>query len=161
MPLVYRELQRIAHRYLQRESANHTLQTTAFVNEAYLKLTDQTRVSWQNRSHFYAVAAQAMRRILIDHAREKVAGKRGGAAAEISLDAGEIDVSDNRAAELLLLDEALTKLAEFDPERSRIVELKYFGGLSNQEAAEALSVSERTIERHGRVAKAWLYKELK
>jgi RNA polymerase sigma factor (TIGR02999 family) len=160
MPLVYRELQRIAHRYLQRESQNHTLQTTALVNEAYLKLIDQTRVNWQNRSQFYAVAAQAMRRILIDHARERLAGKRGGGAAEISLDGGTIDVSDGHSEELLMLDEALKKLAAFDPERSRIVELKYFGGLSNQETADALQISERTVERHWRVAKAWLYKEL-
>jgi RNA polymerase sigma factor (TIGR02999 family) len=160
MPLVYRELQRIAHRYLQRESHNHTLQTTALVNEAYLKLIDQTRVNWQNRSQFYAVAAQVMRRILIDHARERLAGKRGGGAAEISLDGGTIDVSDGHSEELLMLDEALKKLTAFDPERSRIVELKYFGGLSNQETADALQISERTVERHWRVAKAWLYKEL-
>ena len=161
MPLVYRELQRIAHRHLRREAENHTLQTTALVNEAYLKLIDQTRANWQNRSQFYGVAAQAMRRILIDHARERLAGKRGGGAVEISLDAtGAIDVSDERAEEMLMLDEALKKLHEFDPERSRVVELRYFGGLSNKETAEALGVGERTVERHWRVAKAWLYKEL-
>jgi RNA polymerase sigma factor (TIGR02999 family) len=159
-PLVYRELQIIAHRYLRREAENHTFQTTALVNEAYLKLIDQTRVEWQNRAQFFGIAAQAMRRILIDYARARVSEKRGSGAQQVSLDAGEIDVSDERAVELLMLDEALKELARKDPERSRIVELRYFGGLSVEETAEVLGVSVSTVMRGWRVAKAWLYKEL-
>jgi RNA polymerase sigma factor (TIGR02999 family) len=159
-PIVYRELQKIAHRYLAGEAKNHTLQTTALVNEAYLKLIDINRIEWQNRTQFFGIAAQAMRRILIDHARAKITDKRGGAAKDVSLDAGEIDVSDSKAAELLLLDEALKKLANKDPERARIVELRYFGGLSVEETAEALNTSVSTVMRSWRVAKAWLYKEL-
>jgi RNA polymerase sigma factor (TIGR02999 family) len=159
-PIVYRELEKIARRHLAGEAKNHTLQTTALVNEAYLKLIGNTRIEWQNRAQFFGIAAQAMRRILIDHARAKIADKRGGAAQNVSLDAGEIDVSDGRAAELLLLDEALKKLADKDPERARIVELRYFGGLSVEETAEALNTSVSTVMRSWRVAKAWLYKEL-
>lgn len=161
MPLVYRELQLIAHRHLRREAQNHTLQTTALVHEAYLKLVDQTRVNWQNRAQFFGVTAQAMRRILIDRARERLAEKRGSGAEQISLDdGGAIDVRDERAGELIMLDEALQKLSEIDPERSRVVELRYFGGLSAEETAEVMNVSLSTIMRHWRVAKAWLYKEL-
>lgn len=160
MPLVYRELQLIAHRHLRREAENHTLQTTALVHEAYLKLIDQTRVNWQNRAQFFGVTAQAMRRILIDRARERLAEKRGSGAQQISLDDGEIDIRDERANELIMLDEALQKLSEIDPERSRVVELRYFGGLSAEETAEAMNISLSTVMRHWRVAKAWLYKEL-
>ncbi|HEX8367457.1 MAG TPA: sigma-70 family RNA polymerase sigma factor [Pyrinomonadaceae bacterium] len=160
MPLVYRELQRIAHRHLRRESQNHTLQTTALVHEAYLKLVDQTRINWQNRAQFFGVTAQAMRRILIDRARERLSEKRGSGAERISLDDGAIDIRDERAGELLMLDEALQKLAALDPERSRVVELRYFGGLSGEETAEVMNVSLSTVMRHWRVAKAWLYKEL-
>lgn len=160
MPVVYRELQQIAHRYLRRESPDHTLQTTALVNEAYLKLIEQRNANWQNRAHFFAVAAQAMRRILVDYARERLAGKRGGSVEKISLGDDAIDVSIARAEELLLLDEALKKLHAFDPARSRVVELRYFGGLSVEETAAALDISDRTVERHWRVAKAWLYREL-
>jgi RNA polymerase sigma-70 factor, ECF subfamily len=159
-PLVYRELQIIAHRYLRRESENHTFQTTALVNEAYLKLIDQHRVHWQNRAQFFGIAAQAMRRILIDHARARMSEKRGSGARNISLDDGTIDVSDERAVELLTLDEALRELAKKDPERSRIVELRYFGGLSVEETAEVLGTSVSTVMRGWRVARAWLYKEL-
>lgn len=159
-PLIYRELQLIAHRYLRREAENHTFQTTALVNEAYLKLIDQTRVRWQNRAQFFGIAAQAMRRILIDHARARVSEKRGHGAHKISLDDTGIDASDERAVELLMLDEALKELAQKDPERSRIVELRYFGGLSVEETAAVLGISVSTVMRGWRVAKAWLYKEL-
>lgn len=160
LPLVYRELHRIAHRYLSRERGEHTLQTTALVHEAYLKLIDQTRVQWQNRAHFFGIAAQAMRRILVDNARQRLAGKRGSGAEKISIDDGVIDVSDERASNLIELDFALKKLAEMDPQKSRLVELRYFGGLSLEETAEVLGVSRPTVIRQWRLAKAWLYKEI-
>lgn len=156
-PLVYRELHKLAARYMRRENPGHTLQTSALVNEAYLKLVDQKRVHWQNRAHFFGVAAQLMRRILVDHARTHARAKRGGDASVVSLDEVAV-VSQERAAELLALDEALTGLAEIDPNKSRIVEMKFFGGLSTEEAAEVLGVSSRTIEREWRKAKAWLYR---
>ncbi len=159
-PLVYGELQKIARRYLRGENRAITLQTTALVHEAYLKLIDQNRVEWQNRAHFYGVAAQAMRRILLDNARRRLAGKRGEGAHHISLDGGNVDVSDERAAELVNLDEALERLERADPEKCRIVELRYFGGLSIEETAEVLGVSVATVNRGWRTAKAWLYKEL-
>ncbi len=160
LPLVYDELHLIAHRYLRREREGQTLQTTALVHEAYLKMIDQTRVKWQNRSHFFGVAAQAMRRILVDNARKRIAEKRGSGGVKISLDDKEIDVSDERASELILLDEALKKFEQVDPERSRLVELRYFGGLSIEETAELLGVGTATVNRSWRVAKAWLYNEL-
>lgn len=160
VPLVFRELQRIAHRYLRNERESHTLQTTALVNEAFLKLIDQTRIKWQNRAHFFGVAANAMRRILVDHARQHLADKRGAGAEKISLDAGLIDISDEKAANLIELDAALKKLAELEPNRSRLVELRYFGGLSIEETAEVLGVSEATVIRQWRVARAWLYQEI-
>ncbi|MBX7170350.1 MAG: sigma-70 family RNA polymerase sigma factor [Pyrinomonadaceae bacterium] len=160
MPLVFRELQRIAHRYLQRERESHTLQTTALVNEAFLKLIDQSRTNWQNRAHFFGVAAQAMRRILVDHARNQMAEKRGAGAEKISIDAGLIDISDEKATNLIELDAALKKLAELEPTRSRLVELRYFGGLSVAETAEVLGISEATVVRQWRVARAWLYQEI-
>ncbi len=160
MPLVFRELQRIAHRYLRNERESHTLQTTALVNEAFLKLIDQSRVKWQNRAHFFGVAANAMRRILVDHARQHLADKRGAGAEKISLDAGLIDISDEKASNLVDLDAALKKLAELEPNRSRLVELRYFGGLSIGETAEVLGVSEATVIRQWRVARAWLYQEI-
>ena len=159
-PLVYRELHRIAHRYLSREYASNTLQTTALVHEAYLKLVDQTRVQWQNRAHFFGVAAQAMRRILVDNARRRLAEKRGSGAEKISLEDNMIDVSDEKVSELIDLDEALNKLSRLDPQKSRLVELRYFGGLSIEETAEVLGVSKATANRHWRTAKAWLYKEI-
>lgn len=159
-PLVYRELKKIAKRYFRRERDDHTLQTTALVHEAYFKLIDQTRVKWQNRSHFFGIAAQAMRRILLEHARQHIADKRGSGNEKISLDAEEIDVSSERAAELIMLDEALKKLESIDPERSKIVELRYFGGLSIEETAQVLGIGTATVNRSWRVAKAWLYKEL-
>lgn len=159
-PLVYGELRLIARRYLRGERRAITLQTTALVHEAYLKLIDQNRVEWQNRAHFYGVAAQAMRRILLDHARRRLAGKRGEGAPHVSLDSGTIDVSDERAAELVDLDEALCRLEKADPQKGRIVELRYFGGLSIEETAAVLGTSVPTVNRGWRTAKAWLYKEL-
>lgn len=159
-PLVYRELHNIAHRHLRRESETRTLQTTALVHEAYLKLVDQRRAKWQNRSQFYGVAAEIMRRILIDNARKRLRHKRGGGAVKISIDAGTVDVSDERAGELVALDEALKKLAEIEPEKAKLVELRYFGGLSIEETAEILGVSTATVTRQWRVVKAWLYDEI-
>ncbi len=160
LPLVYRELQKIAHRYLGRERQSNTLQTTALVHEAFLKLVDQRRVEWQNRAHFFGIAAQAMRRILVDHARQRLADKRGGAAEKVALDEGLIDVSDEKASNLVELDAALKRLAEIDEQKARLVELRYFGGLSIEETAEVLGVSIATVNRQWRLAKAWLYKEI-
>lgn len=160
LPLVYRELQKIAHRYLGRERSSNTLQTTALVHEAFLKLIDQNRVQWQNRAHFFGVAAQAMRRILVDHARQRLADKRGSGAEKISIDEGLIDISDAKASNLIELDAALKKLGELDPQKSRLVELRYFGGLSIEETAEVLGVSVATVNRQWRLAKAWLFKEI-
>jgi RNA polymerase sigma-70 factor (ECF subfamily) len=160
MPLVFRELQQIARRYLKSERESHTLQTTALVNEVYLKLIDQSRVKWQNRAQFFGIAAQSMRRILIDHARQRLAGKRGSGAETISIDGGLIDISDEKAGGLLELDMALKKLAEIDPVRSRLVELRYFGGLSIEETAEVLGVGTATVIRQWRLARAWLYQEI-
>lgn len=160
MPAVYDELRRIARRHLRSESSERTLQTTALVHETYLKLVDQTRVNWQNRAQFFGVAATMMRRILIDHARKRMSGKRGGKAVKISLDEGTVDVSDERAAALIALDEALEKLAAQDPQKAKLVELRYFGGLSIEETAEVLGVGTATVLRHWRAVKAWLYKEI-
>jgi len=160
LPAVYDELRRLAANYLRRERVGHTLQPTALVHEAYLRLVDQTRVEWQNRAHFFGVAAQMMRRILVDHARGQQAEKRGGDVQKISLDEN-IDVSALRASELVALDEALERLAELDPQKSRLVELRFFGGLSVEETAEVMGVSAPTVKRHWRLAKAWLYGEVK
>ena len=160
LPMVYRELHKIAHRYLNKERGEHTLQTTALVHEAYIKLIDQTRVQWQNRAHFFGIAAQAMRRILVDNARQRLAGKRGSGAEKISIEDNQIDISDEKASNLIELDFALKKLAELDPNKSRLVELRYFGGLSLEETAEVLGVSRPTVIRQWRLAKAWLYKEI-
>jgi RNA polymerase sigma factor (TIGR02999 family) len=156
LPLVYQELRRLAAGYLRRERAGHTLQPTALVHEAYLRMVDQTQVRWQNRAHFFGVAAQMMRRILVDHARSQHAEKRGGDVQKLSLDEN-IDVSGDRASELVALDEALERLAEIDPQKSRVVELRFFGGLSVEETAEVLGVSAPTVKRHWRLAKAWLF----
>jgi RNA polymerase sigma factor (TIGR02999 family) len=160
IPLVYHELHQIASRHLRRESVERTLQTTALVHEAYLRLIDQTRANWQNRAQFFAVAATVMRRILIDHARKRLRPKRGGEVFKVSLDEGTIDVSDERAAELVALDEALKRLAAEDPTKARLVELRYFGGLSIEETAEVLGVGTATVVRQWRVVKAWLFKEI-
>ena len=158
IPLVYAELHRMAARYMRKEYLGHTLQTSALVNEAYLKLVDQKSARWQNRSQFFAVAAQLMRRILVDHARRRSRKKRGGDAVTISLNESAV-ISPERASELLVLDHALTGLAEMDPAKSRIVEMKFFGGLSTEEIAEVEKVSTRTVEREWRKAKAWLHRE--
>lgn len=162
-PLVYDEIRRIAHRYVQRERADHTLQTTALVNEAYLRLAGSTNVSWQNRAHFFAVTAQVMRRILIDHARRRQYVKHGGEAQRIAFDAAiaETAMSPARATELLALNEGLDELAKLDPRKSQVVELRYFGGLNIDETAKVLEVSPMTVRRDWRAAKAWLYRRVK
>ena len=159
MSAVYQELHRLAHRYMKRESPGHTLQTSALVNEAFLRLVDQREVRWQNRAHFYGIAAQMMRRILVDYARNRRAAKRGGGAREMSLDEALI-VSDERSAEVMALDETLKRLAEFDPRKSKIVEFRFFGGLSIEETAEVLAVSPGTVMRDWTLAKAWLRREM-
>ncbi|MEK6280270.1 MAG: sigma-70 family RNA polymerase sigma factor [Acidobacteriota bacterium] len=159
MPLVDRELHRVAHHYMRRENPGHTLQTTALVNEAYLKLIDQKHVHWKNRAHFFALAAQLMRRILVDHARRRRYAKRGGGAHKISLDDAMI-VSPKRGADLIALDEALDKLTAIDPRKGKVVELRFFGGLNVEETAEALQISSVTVMREWSMAKAWLYNSL-
>lgn len=159
LPIVESELRRIAHNYMRRENANHTLQTTALVNEAYLKLVDQTRVNWQNRSHFFAIAAQLMRRILLNHARDRVAQKRGGDCPHVNLD-DVSPLSPEKSLELIALDEALDRLAKFDKTKSQIVELRYFGGLTIEEAAEVLGIAPQTVSFHWRLARSWLQKEV-
>jgi RNA polymerase sigma factor (TIGR02999 family) len=154
-PLVYGELRRMAHRYMRRESPDHTLQSSALVNEAFLRLIDCRQIDWQNRAHFFGIAAQMMRQILIDHARSHARAKRGGALRQVSFEETAI-VSNERAAELIALDDALTALASFDLNKSRIVELRFFGGLTNEEVGEVMGMSLRTIEREWRKAKAWL-----
>ena len=158
-PLVYQELRRLAHGYLKRERKGHTLQTTALINEAYLRLVDQKHVRWANRSHFFGISAQIMRRILIDHARRYDYSKRGGGALKISLDEAAI-VAKERGRALLRLDEALNSLAKIDPRRSRVVELRHFGGLNNEEISGVLKISENTVTRDWNMARAWLYQEL-
>jgi len=160
MPFVYDELRRLARIFLNRERGGHTLQPTALVNEAYLRLVDQTRVNWQNRSHFYGIAARMMRRVLIDHARAHAAEKRGGGAAlRLSLDDVQLPL-EQRAADFLDLDEALERLAQMDERKCRIVELRFFGGLSDEEIAEVLKISTRTVLRDWKTARMWLYREL-
>lgn len=158
-PLVYDEIRRIAHRYLKRERNGHTLQTTELVNEAYMRLLGSQRIDWQNRAHFFGVTAQVMRRILIDHARRRRYAKHGGEARHVSLE-NALLMTRQRATELILLDEALAELARIDPRKSRVVELRYFGGLSLDETAEVLQISLMTVRRDWRSAKAWLYKEV-
>jgi RNA polymerase sigma factor (TIGR02999 family) len=159
IPLVQPELHRLAHHYMSRERAGHTLQTTALLDEAYLLLVDNKKTSWQNRTHFVAAAAQVMRRIMVDHARERHALKRGGGASKVTLEEAAL-VTETRSEELLALDEALEKLAAQDPRKSQIVELRYFGGLTAEETAEFLKLSLRTVEREWTMAKAWLYRAL-
>ncbi|HEX8708188.1 MAG TPA: sigma-70 family RNA polymerase sigma factor [Pyrinomonadaceae bacterium] len=154
LPLVYDELRHLADRYLRRERSDHTLQATALVHEAYIKLVDQ-KVAWQNRAHFFGVAAQAMRRILVDHARGHQAEKRGS-GQKLSLD-DVLEVGIDQEFDLVALDDALNKLAEMDPQKSRIVELRFFGGLSIEETAEVMGIGTATVIRQWRMAKAWLY----
>ena len=158
-PLVYDELHRLARRYMSRERQGHTLQTTALINEAYVRLVDQKNVHWANRSHFFAISAQIMRRILIDHARRNAYAKRGGGAQQVSLEEVAAIVPE-QGRELLRLDEALKSLADMDPRRSQVVELRYFGGLNNEEIAGVLNISENTVTRDWNMARAWLYQQL-
>jgi RNA polymerase sigma-70 factor (ECF subfamily) len=158
-PLVYDELHRLARRYMSKERKDHTLQTTALINEAYVRLVDQRNVQWANRSHFFAISAQIMRRILIDHARRQAYAKRGGGARQVSLEETATMVHGD-PSEFLRLDEALKSLAELDPRRSQVVELKYFGGLNNDEIAGVLKISKNTVIRDWNMARAWLYGQL-
>ena len=161
MPLVYSELHRLADVYLRRERQGHTLQATALINEAYLRIIDQREVTWQNRAHFIGVAAQMMRRILVDHARSHLYAKRGGGAQKLTLDEALSLPQQERDLELVALDEALQKLEQIDPQQSRIIELRFFGGLTIEETAEVLGVSPATVKREWNWAKAWLYREIK
>jgi RNA polymerase sigma-70 factor, ECF subfamily len=160
IPLIYDELHRIAQRYMGRERADHTLQTTALLNEAYLRLIDARSVQWQNRAHFFAISAQLMRRILVDAARHRNYAKRGGEALRVSLTDAEL-LPQERDADLVALDEALVALAKIDPRQSRVVELRFFGGLSVEETAAVLRVSPETVMREWKFAKVWLRRELK
>ncbi len=157
VPLVYKELRQIAHRYIKRERHNHTLQTSALVNEAYLRLINQRAVRWQNRAQFFAIASSLMRRILVDYARTRGYAKRGGNALRVSFDEKTL-ADEERAADLLALDEALNQLAKLDLRQSQIVEMRFFGGLSVEETAAALNLSPATIKREWSAAKAFLYK---
>lgn len=159
MPLVHDELRRLAHHYMGGERAGHVLQTTALVNEAYLRLVDSSRVEWQNRAHFFAVSAQLMRRILVDFARQRQNLKRGGGAQQVSLDEALV-IAPERGADLIALDDALHRLAALNARQAQVVELRYFGGLTEEETAEALKVSLRTVQREWNLARLWLYREL-
>lgn len=160
MPIVYDELRRQAARYLKHERQSHTLQTTALVHEAYVRLIDQAGVRWQNRAHFYAIAAELMRRILVDHARKRRAAKRGGDAVKVPLNEA-VQASGEKNLDLIAVDEALTKLAALDQQQARVIELRFFGGLNVEETAEVLGISERTVKRDWSVAKAWIRRELR
>jgi RNA polymerase sigma factor (TIGR02999 family) len=159
VPLVYNELYRLARRYMVRERAGHTLQTTALVNEAYLRMVDLKSVRWQNRAHFFAVSAQVMRRILVDFARSRNYQKRGGGARQVSFDEA-LEVSTEQSADLVALDDALTALAARDPRKGQVVELRFFGGLSVEETAHVLKVSSDTVMRDWKMAKVWLLREM-
>jgi len=159
IPLVYDELRRLAGYYLRGERPGHTLQPTALVHEAYLRLTELTEINWQNSSHFFAISAQMMRRILVDHARAQLSEKRGGTTKDVTLETVP-DLSIEKSASLLALEDALLQLAQLDPRQSQVVELRFFGGLTEEEAAVVLGVSTRTVKRDWRLAKAWLYQEL-
>ena len=159
IPLVQPVLQQLAHRYMSRERPGHTLQTTVLVNDAYLQLADQTHPDWQNRAHFFAVAAQLMRRIMVDHARQRNALKRGGGGMKVTLDEAA-HAAESRAVELLALDEALEKLAAFDKRKADVVEMRYFGGLTMEEIADVLKVHVNTVTREWSAARAWLFATL-
>jgi len=161
MPLVYDELRRLARSYMRREQADNTLQPTALVNEAYMKLIDQRDVRWQNRAHFFGIAAQLMRRILVDRARSRNAAKRGGEDKPVALDFAQVSSPDKPDIDVIALDDALAKLAEIDPKQSKVVELKFFGGLTNEEISEVLKISPATVKREWKVTKAWLYREIR
>mgnify|MGYP000750640960 CR=1 FL=1 len=159
IPLVHAELRRIAHRFMRKERAGHSMQTSALVNEAYLRLIDANKVDWQNRAHFFAISASLMRRILVDAARERQARKRGGSAEHVLLDEALV-AGKEMHTDLVALDEALTALAKIDDRKARVVELRFFGGLNEAEMAEALQVSPETVRRDWRLAKAWLLRFL-
>jgi RNA polymerase sigma factor (TIGR02999 family) len=156
LPLVYDDLRRVAAGYMRRETPGHPLQPTALVHEAYVRLVDQTRVQWRNRAHFFGVAASMMRRILVDDARKRRADKRGGAAERVTLTGEDIAAPDQNGIDVLALHESLERLAAFDPQQERIVELRYFGGLTIEEAAEVIGISPATVVREWTIAKAWL-----
>ena len=160
LPFVYNELHRQASRYLRRERSDHTLQTTALIHEAYLKLIDQNQVEWQNRAHFFAVAAQAMRRILVDYARTRKREKRGGDDVKLQLDEAVNVSTGEKSIDLVALDEALTRLSKFDERQAKVVELRYFSGMTEEETAEVLSLSPATVRRDWNMAKAWLHSQL-
>ena len=160
MPIVLRELKKIARNFMRGQRVGHTLQTTALVNEAYVRLVDSNRVNWQDRSHFFAISAQLMRRILVDIARRKNSAKRGGERVQVSL-ADDVKAAPQKETDVVALDEALERLADLNPRHSRIVELKYFGGLTEEEIAETLEISVRTVRRDWNLARAWLFRELK
>lgn len=160
LPIVYQELRKIADSYLRRERSDHTLQPTALINEAYLRLVDQSLPQWQNRAHFYGVAAQLMRQILVEHARAQMAQKRGGGAEQIELE-DALNYAPEKAAELVALDDALTELSSFDERKSRLIELRYFGGLSVEETAHVMNISTATVTREQRLAQAWLRQSLR
>jgi RNA polymerase sigma factor (TIGR02999 family) len=160
VPLIYGELRRLAAHYMARERPNHTLQTTALLHEAYLRLVDQRQSNWRNRAHFYGAAAQVMRRILVDHARARQSEKRGGGVTRLSLDES-LAIPDGQPEELILLDRALERLAEMDPRQSRIIELRFFAGLSVEETAEVMGISPKTVKRDWSVARAWLHRALR
>ena len=159
MPIVYDELRRQAARYLRREQPGHTMQTTALIHEAYVRLVDQRNVQWQNRAHFFGIAAQMMRRILVDHARTKKRAKRGGSDVKVSLADATIPVKE-QDLDVVALDEALTRLAEIDEQQSRVVELRFFSGLTVEETAEVMGISPATVKRDWSMAKAWLHRKL-
>src|SRR5688572_27523593 len=159
LPLIHDALHRLAHQHVNRERRGHTLQTTALVNEAYLRLVEQQGVDWESRAHFLAVSARVMRHVLVDYARQRASGKRGGQFKRITFD-GDVAVSAERAAELVALDDAMEALDKVNPRGCKVVELRYFGGMNAKDAAAVLEISETTVERDWRLAKAWLYREL-
>jgi RNA polymerase sigma factor (TIGR02999 family) len=160
VPLIYDELRRIAGAQMRRERAGHTLQATAVVHEAYVRLAGEREIQWQNRAHFFAIAARAMRQVLLDYARQRHAGKRGGEGAQkVEIDVGLL-AGENRIEDIVALDQVVTRLSELDRQQGRIVELRFYAGLSVEETAEAMGISESTVKREWRLAKAWLHREL-
>jgi RNA polymerase sigma-70 factor (ECF subfamily) len=159
MPLVHRELKRIARNFMRRQNAGHTLQTTALVNEAFVRLVDSDKVNWQDRSHFFAISAQLMRRVLVDAARRKLSAKRGGERVQVTL-ADDVKSTEADQVDVVAIDEALQRLAALNQRQCQIVELRYFGGLTEDEIAETLNISSRTVRRDWNLARAWLYREL-
>jgi len=159
LPIIYHEMHKLAHHYMKRERLGHTLQTTALVNEAYMRLADYKKMRWQGRAHFFAIAAQVMRRILVEHARERDTAKRGGGVPKLSLD--EVPIAfEGRSGEVLAVNDALNKLESWDPRKGEIVELRFFGGLSIDETAEVMKISPTTVQREWRAAKAWLHRTM-